>query len=244
VIEEPPADVPKIEESPAVASTIEEPPAVVPTIEDPPVDPPRIDGILPAIENFIVLNQLVETPRRIAPLSPIAIQQRHVSFGERQLIVLFWKWEPLKQKLVEIIKRDEYFTDPETAPVQADAMDWSMTKSPGFILTQFVTDVGKPQTAAAKDARGYRKTARLTDATDVKEHLQDITHPEYDANTYKIHGYVLKGSFKTDGHLIPLTAFKLHELQSLRYRRLAVDKMPDALRSVTGGSDRYLTEIS
>jgi hypothetical protein len=82
-----------------------------------------------------------------------------------------------------------------------------MTKSPGFILSQFVTDVGRPQTAAAKDARGYRKNTRLMDATDIKEHLQDITHPEFDANTYNKHGFVLKGSFKTNGRLIQLTAF-------------------------------------
>ncbi|KAF8920974.1 hypothetical protein BGZ58_004168, partial [Dissophora ornata] len=235
------AAAPMIEEPPAGVPRIEMPPAVAPMIEDSPVDPTRIDGALPAIENFIVLNQLIETPRQIAPLSPI--QQRYVSFGERQIIALFWKWEPLKQKLIEIIKSDEYFTDPETAPALADANDWSMTKSPGFILTQFVTEVGRPQTAIAKEARGFRKNARLMDATDIKEHLQDITHPEFDANTYENHGYVLKGSFKTNGHLIQLTAFKLHELQSVRYRRLAVDKMPDALSSVIGGADRYLTEI-
>ncbi|KAG0270913.1 hypothetical protein BGZ96_006118, partial [Linnemannia gamsii] len=37
--------------------------------------------------------------------------------------------------------------------------------------------------------------------------------------------------------------FKLHELQSVRFRRLAADKMPDVLSSVTGGTDRYLKEI-
>ncbi|KAF9079219.1 hypothetical protein BGX27_006785, partial [Mortierella sp. AM989] len=183
-----------------------------PAIEQPPSEAPAIDDTLPAIENFLILNQLVETPRQIAPLSPI--QQRYVSFGERQLIVLFWKWQSLKQKLVEIIKSDEYFADPETVPAQADAKDWSMTKSPGFILTQFVTDVGRPQTAAAKDTQGYRRSARLMDAADIKKHLQDITHPEFDANTYNNHGFVLKGSFKTNGHLIQLTAFKLQELQS------------------------------
>ncbi|KAG0256544.1 hypothetical protein BGZ95_005465, partial [Linnemannia exigua] len=145
--------------------------------------------------------------------------------------------------LDEIIKSDEYFSDPETAPAQVDAMDWSMTKPPGFLLTQFVTDVGRPETATAKDARGYRRNTRLMDSTDLKEHLQDNIHPEFDANTYNNHGFVLKGSFKTNGHLIQLTAFKLRELQSVRYRRLAVDKMPDALSSVTGGADRYLTEI-
>ncbi|KAF9922743.1 hypothetical protein FBU30_007140 [Linnemannia zychae] len=223
IIKEPPTDAPMIEELPA------------------PVDPPRIDNSLLAIENYLVLNQLVDAPRRIVPLSPI--RRRYVSFGERQLITMFWKWEPLKQKQIEMVKNDRYFKNPDTVPSQVDTQDWSMPKSPGFILTQFVMDIGRPQTTAAKDTRGYRKHTKLMDIEDIKEHLQDITHPDFDANTYKIHGFALKGSLKTNGHLVQLTAFKLHELQSVRYRRLAVDKMPNSLTSTIGGTNQYLKEI-
>ncbi|KAG0256545.1 hypothetical protein BGZ95_005466 [Linnemannia exigua] len=80
-IEDPSAVAPTIEEPSAISSTLEEPSAISSTLEEPPTvsaatmessaDPPRIDGALPAIENFFVLNRLVEAPRKIAPLSPI-----------------------------------------------------------------------------------------------------------------------------------------------------------------------------
>ncbi|KAG0082840.1 hypothetical protein BGZ92_011316 [Podila epicladia] len=53
-----------------------------------PTGPTWIDSTLPSIENFMVLNSLTKNSRRIAPLSPI--NRRFISFGERQLITLFW----------------------------------------------------------------------------------------------------------------------------------------------------------
>lgn len=189
----------------------------------------------------MILNSLTKNPRRIAPFSPI--NRRFVSFGERQLLTLFWKWGHLKDNLVKLIKGDNYYTDTTITPALHDAKDWLMTKLPGYITTQFLTDVGRADTAESKGSKGYRKTTRMMDFGCMKSHLQQITHPNFDANQYGGRGYALRGSIRTNGHLIQLLAFKLHELQAVRYQRLPVDKMPNSLVSSIGGTDKYLMEF-
>ncbi|KAF9912500.1 hypothetical protein EC991_010587 [Linnemannia zychae] len=108
-------------------------------------------------------------------------------FGERQLVVLFWTWNLLRAKLVDLLKADKYFEDQTIIPSQVDTMDWSTTKPSGFLLTQ--------------------------------------------------------GSIKFNGTLIQVSAFKLHELQAVRYQRLSPDNMPNSLASTLGGTDKFLKEI-
>ncbi|KAF9119758.1 hypothetical protein BG015_006238, partial [Linnemannia schmuckeri] len=55
--------------------------------------------------------------------------------------------------------------------------------------------------------------------------------------------YVLRGSLKTDGFRIQLLAFKLRELQDVRFRRIAEDRLPSRLTSTVGGVDYFLPEI-
>ncbi|KAK3826543.1 MAG: hypothetical protein JOS17DRAFT_804203 [Linnemannia elongata] len=157
-------------------------------------------------------------PRRITLLS--TIQTRFVDFGERQLVALFWKWNLLRAKLVDLLKADKFFEDSTINPSQIDTMDWSATKPPGFILTQFLTDVGRAVTATVGDKRnrGYRKSTRMMDTAEMISHLQDIDHPDFDATLYTRHGYILKGSIRSNGHLIQVSAFKLQN-----FRRYATD---------------------
>ncbi|KAG0258479.1 hypothetical protein BGZ95_004945 [Linnemannia exigua] len=108
----------------------------------------RIDSNLPAVENYMILNRLVKSLCKIAPIS--TIQRQFVGFGERQLVALFWKWNLLRAKLVDLLKADKFFKHPTIIPSQADIMDWSVTKPPGFILTQFLTDVVRTPTADDK----------------------------------------------------------------------------------------------
>jgi len=81
------------------------------------------------------------------------------------------------------------------------------------------------------------------DTAEMISHLQEIDHPDFDATLYTRHGYILQGSVKSNGHLIQVSAFKLHELQAVRYRRLSPDRMPNPLTSTLGGTDKYLKEI-
>ncbi|KAF8925889.1 hypothetical protein BGZ58_000390, partial [Dissophora ornata] len=55
-------------------------------------------------------------------------------------------------------------------------------------------------------------------------------------------GYVIKGSIRTDGRLLQLLAFKIKELQSVRFYRVPEGKLPNPLITTIGGTNRYLTE--
>ena len=54
---------------------------------------------------------------------------------------------------------------------------------------------------------------------------------------------MLTGSFKTNGFQLQLSAFKLKELQAVRFRRLPQAAFPPRLTSTVGGTDYFLTEI-
>jgi hypothetical protein len=54
-------------------------------------------------------------------------------------------------------------------------------------------------------------------------------------------GYVLKGSIRTNGRLLQVLAFKLKELQSVRYHRVPENKLPNPLVTTIGGTNSYLT---
>ncbi|KAF8904233.1 hypothetical protein BGZ58_006516, partial [Dissophora ornata] len=106
---------------------------------------PKIDPKLPAIENYMLLNEASGGTRRIAPLSPVA--RRYVGFSERQLISLFWQWPTLKDKIRCMMIEDGYFQDLTIVPAQSDALNWiAQIKMcpPGRIITTFLSDVGLP----------------------------------------------------------------------------------------------------
>ncbi|KAG0267982.1 hypothetical protein BGZ95_002685, partial [Linnemannia exigua] len=77
----------------------------------------------------------------------------------------------------------------------------------------------------------------------IKNHLRNIQSSAFVASTYDTKGYLLRGSILTNGVTMQLAAFKLKELQSVRYKRLPEDKLPPRLTSTVGGTDHYLTEI-
>ncbi|KAI7829492.1 hypothetical protein BC939DRAFT_28077 [Gamsiella multidivaricata] len=78
---------------------------------------------------------------------------------------------------------------------------------------------------------------------DARNHLSAIRDPNFDPRNYSLKGYVLTGSFRTNGFRLQLSAYKLRELQAVRYRRLADAILPPRLTSTVGGTDYYLQEI-
>ncbi|KAG0349541.1 hypothetical protein BGZ54_004335, partial [Gamsiella multidivaricata] len=77
----------------------------------------------------------------------------------------------------------------------------------------------------------------------ILDHVNSLRDEAFDSASYRIKGYLLRGSIKTDGHKVQLLAFKLRELQSVRHRRYRVAKLPPRLQSTVGGVDYYLSEI-
>ncbi|KAF9342319.1 hypothetical protein BGX26_007803, partial [Mortierella sp. AD094] len=78
---------------------------------------------------------------------------------------------------------------------------------------------------------------------DTRSHLADIRDPAFDPRNYSRKGYVLSGSFRTNGFTLQLSAYKLKELQAVRFRRLPDSMLPPRLTSTVGGTTYYLQEI-
>ena len=79
---------------------------------------------------------------------------------------------------------------------------------------------------------------------DARNHLEHIRGPNFDPHDYSNKGYVLTGSFRTNGLRLQLSAYKLKELQAVRYRRLPEALLPPPrLTSTIGGTDFYLQDI-
>ena len=205
---------------------------------------PKIDPELPAIENYLLLNKVSGGSRRIAPLSPLAA--RYADFSERQLLPLFWHWSTLKDKIRRMMVEDHYFQDPAIVPTQTDALNWLTNTTPGRLVTTFLADVGL---TPDKHDKGYRKVTTVMDMDmdskdgkeGLREHLGCLRAETFEPKEWHGKGYILKGSIRTNGRLLQVLAFKLKELQSVRYHRVPENKLPNPLVTTIGGTNSYLT---
>jgi len=162
-----------------------------------------------------------------------------VLFSERELCILFWQNEALKDRLQKLVL--ETYKDKTIVPSQADLVDWIAHESTGSVITLMLSHIGKG--IPRKKARGFVRSASVMDIEKMRSHLQNIQRPDFDPKTYKDKGYVLHGSIRTDGFRLQLLAYKLKELKSVRYKRLRADVLPLRINSTTGGVDYFLTEI-
>ncbi|KAF9153146.1 hypothetical protein BG015_004007 [Linnemannia schmuckeri] len=204
---------------------------------------PKIDSTLPTIENYMLLNKASGRSRRIAPLSPLAA--RYIGFSERQFLPLFWALPTLKAKIQSMMVKDRYFQDPTIVLMQADALDWLARTTSGRLVTTFLSDVGL---LPNKHDKGLRKATTVTNVKGkdgkegLREHLGPLRAGSFDPKEWRDKGYVLRGSIRINGHLQQLLAFKLKELQSVRFRHIPEDKLPNPLVTTIGGTNSYLTE--
>ncbi|KAK3845095.1 MAG: hypothetical protein J3R72DRAFT_49818 [Linnemannia gamsii] len=117
-------------------------------------------------------------------------------------------------------------------------------REPGYFIKRFLCDVAPEGLSSRKKGQvGYRGAVELMSIEQIKNHLRNIQSSDFEASTYDTKGYLLRGSILTNGVTMQLAAFKLKELQSVRYKRLPEDKLPPRLTSTVGGTDHYLTEI-
>ena len=78
----------------------------------------------------------------------------------------------------------------------------------------------------------------------MREHLLKLREPNFDPRAYTDKGYALYGSIRTDGFRLQLLSFKLKELNSVKYKRLPDDILPERITSTVGDVDYYLTECA
>lgn len=190
-----------------------------------------------AMENFLYLNRLTGNSRRMVPITPS--QQPFMSFSEQEIAAFFWKRKMLKEKLVQLGKLEN-----TTITSVNDLDTWISGKEPGFLIKNFIADVA-PQglTSRQQKRAGHRSAVKLWSLDQVRSHLANVQNEWLDYLTYGEKGYILQGSLRTDGFRIHLLAFKLQELQAVRFRRNLEDRLPPRLTSTVGGIDYYLQEI-
>ncbi|KAF9343629.1 hypothetical protein BGX26_005436, partial [Mortierella sp. AD094] len=208
----------------------------LPTTNNIDIDPQRS-----AIENFLALNKLLMNKRRIAPMS--SHKQLFVDFSELQLVRFFWKREPLKKKLQQMAWPDyPKIKNPDQLALQ-DVEMWLGAKGPGFLIKHFVSDVAKEyRTKRERGKAGYKAVIRLPSLDDIKKHLEALRQ-DFNLLDYSEKGYFLSGTIRTDGFRIQLLAYKVRELQAVRFKRLPEEKLPARITSTVGGIDYYLSEI-
>ncbi|KAF9346559.1 hypothetical protein BGX26_001918 [Mortierella sp. AD094] len=182
----------------------------------------QIRGDLSAIENYVMLNKLSPNPRKIVPMT--SSKQPYVGFTERELAGFFFKsGGTLKEAHSAEMGRRE----------RAGLLDQAVCRR---------------YRSSKLEGRQKRKTGRrakikLWSLDTLKRHLQKLEEPGFVPGNYAENGYISRGMVLTDGFGLYLLAFKLKELQSVRFRRLPDDRLPLRIASTVGGTDYYLQEI-
>ncbi|KAI1288302.1 hypothetical protein EDD11_010015, partial [Mortierella claussenii] len=190
-----------------------------------------------AIENYVSLNKLLQRPRRISPMS--SLEDPFVGFTERELSGFFMKsGGELRVALAKLA------SDEGVAPTIQDIQEWIGTKEPGFLVKRFIADIDPTNLTSRKRGKaGHRAAIKLESLQTLKSHVLELDAATFDPKNYAVKGYVSRGSILTDGFRVYLLAFKLRELQCVRYRRLPSNRLPDRITSTVGGTDYYLQEI-
>lgn len=193
-------------------------------------------------ENFIILNRTIGRSWRLSPMSPRG--RKFVSLSEDELVRIFWTDVTLRKQLQSYAHPTlPSFTDPSRIP-QEDAVGWLKNLDPGELINRLLTDIGGFTEDERRKRKDWSRSAHRMSIGDMTAHISNIRDKDFNPKaSYSSKGYALRGSIKTDGYRIQLLAFKLNELNCVKYRRLGEDKLPDPLISTLGGTDHYLTEI-
>lgn len=202
-----------------------------------------IDGSVSAIENFRRFNNLINSSWRPIPISPV--EHGSIVLSEYELSTLLWKMESTRCELRAMM--DGQFSCPAEELSQADLTNcWLPGTPPGTLVSKFLADVdidSKGLTSRQKGKAGLAAAIKLFSMEQIHHHINSIRHKDFDPRTYRQKGYLLLGSFRTDGHRLQLLAYKMKELLSARYKRYEKDRLPDRHLSTIAGVDSFLTEV-
>ncbi|GJJ77592.1 hypothetical protein EMPS_09951 [Entomortierella parvispora] len=206
----------------------------------PPNTVDNIDLKLSPVENFIILNRITGSKRCVTPISPM--DSTFVNISELDLIKLFWQDQALKEQLQKFAFHTVNVHRFEKITQDVVAM-WLGYSKPGLLINSLLSDIGGYSAEERKKKRSFSRSARTMSLPEVMTHLSNISQATFDPKTYAANGYLLRGSIRTDGFRLQVLGFKLNELNCVKYRRLAPEKLPDRIASTLGGLDYYLTEI-
>ncbi|KAK3820509.1 MAG: hypothetical protein J3R72DRAFT_502378 [Linnemannia gamsii] len=193
-------------------------------------------------ENFIILNRTLGRSWRLSPMSPRG--RKFVSLSEDDLVRVFWTDVTLRKQLQSYAHPTlSSFTDASRIP-QTDVVGWLKNIAPGELINRLLTDIGGFTEDERRKKKHWSRSAHRMSIDDMTAHISSIRDKDFNpVVSYSSKGYALRGTMKTDGYRIQLLAFKLNELNCVKYRRLDEDKLPDPLTSTLGGTGHYLKEI-
>ncbi|KAF9156752.1 hypothetical protein DFQ26_009246, partial [Actinomortierella ambigua] len=197
---------------------------------------------IPSIENFIQLNAIANQSRVPIPLSPV--KHGFVTFSEYDLAAFFWKHDKLRERLKDLMVIDLPSDCRDKFSQIWCTNDWFPGKPPEYLIKSLICDVAPDGlTVRQRGKAGLRAAIKPLSLEQLKNHINGLRLLSFDPRTCTEMGYVIRGSIKTDGYRLQLLAYKLRELQSVRFRRYKAKLLPNRLLSTTGGTDHFLTEI-
>ncbi|KAF9918725.1 hypothetical protein FBU30_011288 [Linnemannia zychae] len=200
-----------------------------------------IDPSITPNENFILLNRVRGCPRSLVPMS--LLDDKFITVSELDLIRIIWRYPVLRNQLQSLAWSDFPSIKYADQVSQPDVTMWLSRTASGTLITKFLSDIGGYSETERKKLRSYSRSTRLMSLEETRHHIQNIRHADFQPFSYTDKGYILSGSIRTDGFHLQLIAFKLNELNSIKYRRLPMDRLPNHLTSTIGGTDYFLTEI-
>ncbi|KAG0061272.1 hypothetical protein BGZ92_006520, partial [Podila epicladia] len=166
---------------------------------------------------------------------------KFVLLSEDDLVKVFWNDATLKELLRSYARPTITSTQD---PSQDDVVGWLKNLDPGLLINKLFTDIGGFTKEERKKKKHWSRSAKRMSMDEIAAHISTVRDANFNPKlSYSENGYVLRGSIRTDGFRLQLLAFKLNELNCVKYRRLDADKMPDPLTSTLRGTDHFLTEI-
>ncbi|KAG0304491.1 hypothetical protein BGZ98_005452 [Dissophora globulifera] len=200
----------------------------------------KMSSNVSVVESFSWFNYLTRSKWRAIPVSPI--EDGFMNFTEYELGAFFWKNPGLHAYLRDLMGQAS--TQSMALTQRALVRDWLPGQEPGKLTKRLIAAVAKEGLTSRKRGKaGHGAAIRLLTLQQIEDHVNALRKPSFDPCEYKEREYVLRGSIRTDGYRLQLLAFKLKELQSVRYGRYKEALLPNRLTSTTGGTDAYLTEV-
>ncbi|KAG0319327.1 hypothetical protein BGZ99_005147 [Dissophora globulifera] len=195
---------------------------------------------IPTIESFFFFNSLVGHKYQVTPVSPI--EHGFMTFTESELGAFFIKKPSLRKHLRSLVEQDTQVSG-EFKLVHLNS--WLPRQAPGLLIQSFISPVATTDglSSRQKGRAGHVAAIKLLNLDEIKSHVNNLRDSSFQPCLYDDKGYILHGSVKTDGFRVQLLAFKIRELQSVRFRRYKEQLLPDRLVSTVGGTDHFLQEI-
>lgn len=198
----------------------------------------------PVIQLFVQVNATAGWPWHFSPLS--SEEHGFMTFTKIELAAFFHKCNdlhPILTRLSGNVGMQQQLTQKDLTE------DWLQFEAPGMLIQHLIAPVD-PRILTGDHLHGQQKkkasvaaTIKIVKPDKIQNYINDLHCDGFDPKIYGKMGYFLRGSIKTDGYSLQLLAYKLHELQSVKYKHYEAELLLDHLTTTTASMSDYLTEV-